>query len=165
MDMKYFPFDKHQCSIKFIESIRFGTHINGGNQQMAGVAYNKRYTGLQRQFYVANEEWDLVSGTINNDSFEIKYPSVNVIYPRFEVLLELQRKPSFYAMVLMLPMVLVASISVIGFLLPSESGEKVSLQLTALLSYMLLLLVVVDIIPPIGGNFPVIGNVFYHIVV
>ena len=54
--------------------------------------------------------------------------------------------------------ILVSLISVIGFLLPSESGEKVSLQLTALLSYSLVFLVIVDTIPPVGGNFPLIGN-------
>ena len=58
----------------------------------------------------------------------------------------------------MVPSILVSLISVIGFLLPIESGEKVSLQLTALLSYSLVFLVVVDIIPPIGGNFPVKGT-------
>ena len=58
----------------------------------------------------------------------------------------------------MVPSVLICLISVIGFLLPSESGEKVSLQLTALLSYSIVFLVIVDIIPPVGGNFPLIGN-------
>ena len=58
----------------------------------------------------------------------------------------------------MVPILLVVSISVIGFLLPSESGEKVSLQLTSLLSYVLLLLVAVDIVPPVGGKFPIIGK-------
>ena len=87
-----------------------------------------------------------------------------ITYPVYTVIVELQRKPNFYVMILMIPSILVSLISVIGFLLPSESGEKVSLQLTALLSYSLVFLVIVDIIPPIGGNFPLIGNFKFIIV-
>ena len=69
------------------------------------------------------------------------------------------KEAQFYVMILMVPSILVSLINAIGFLLPSESGEKVSLQLTALLSYSLVFLVIVDIIPPVGGNFPLIGNI------
>ena len=51
-----------------------------------------------------------------------------------------------------------ALISIAGYLLPSEAGGKVSLQLTALLSYVLMFVMVVDIIPSIGGNFPILGK-------
>ena len=61
-------------------------------------------------------------------------------------------------MILMVPSILGALISIAGYLLPSEAGEKVSLQLTALLSYELMFVMVVDIIPSIGGNCPILGK-------
>ena len=103
-------------------------------------------------------EWEFLSVNLDTSPRITRTADATVTYAIFTVTVELQRKPSFYVMTLMVPSVLISLISVIGFLLPSESGEKVSLQLTALLSYSLLLTVLVDIVPPIGGNFPLIGK-------
>ena len=105
-----------------------------------------------------NEEWDLLNLTLITKNIDNLIDNHDVIFPSFEILVELQRKPSFYVLILMVPSVLVALISIAGFLLPTEAGDKVSLQLTALLSYILLFVMVVDIIPPIGGNFPLLGK-------
>jgi hypothetical protein len=44
-----------------------------------------------------------------------------------------------------------------GFLLPAESGEKVSLEVTVLLSQSVFLLVISDFLPPSADNFPILG--------
>ena len=128
--------------------------------QKEGITFTTDFRSPTREFLQENGEWELLNLTLNTKQLmvPIYLPTNIIIYPTFEIVFELQRKPSFYTMILMLPSLLVTFISVIGFLLPSESGEKVSLQLTPLLSYMLLLLVLVDIIPSVGGNFPLIGK-------
>jgi len=45
-----------------------------------------------------------------------------------------------------------------GFLLPPESGEKVSLEVTVLLSQAVFLLVISDFLPPSAQNFPILGK-------
>lgn len=45
-----------------------------------------------------------------------------------------------------------------GFLLPPESGEKVSLEVTVLLSQAVFLLVISDFLPPSADNFPILGK-------
>ena len=118
----------------------------------------RMHRSTQTQFLVENGEWEFVSLKLDPNPRVFTIAGSIVTYPMYKVTVELKRRPSFYVMILMLPSILVSLISVIGFLLPSESGEKVSLQLTALLSYSLVFLVIVDIIPPVGGNFPLIGN-------
>ena len=162
MNLRYFPFDKHTCKIEFNEISRFGFNISNeqGNYyyERKGIMFQNDPANANHQFLTENGEWELLSLKLDTS------PRIDVIgetiinYAIYTVTVELQRKPSFYVMILMVPSILIGSISVIGFLLPSESGEKVSLQLTALLSYSLVFLVVVDIIPPIGGNFPLIGK-------
>ena len=49
-------------------------------------------------------------------------------------------------------------LAIFCFLLPVESGEKVSLGITVLLSQAVELLVVSDILPPTSGNFPIIAS-------
>ena len=108
-----------------------------------------------------SESFDVPAGcstTFHNISRITTVYSYNITYPYLEISLELQRKPSFYVIILIIPSILIASLSASGLLLPSEAGEKVSVQMTALLSYMLLFLLVVDILPPVGGNFPIIGE-------
>ena len=161
MNLRYFPFDKHTCQIEFNELSRYGFNLS--NEQVniherMGIVFQNDPANANHQFLVENGEWELLSLNLDTSPRIAVIGKAIVAYAIFTVTVELQRKPSFYVMILMVPSVLIGLISVIGFLLPSESGEKISLQLTALLSYSLVFLVVVDIIPPIGGNFPLIGK-------
>ena len=161
MNLKYFPFDKHICQIEFLQIPRFGYNVtieNYNHYVREGIVFQKASVEANQQFLVENGEWELVNLELDTNPRIIDIAGAVITYPIYTVTVELQRKPSFYVMILMLPSILVSLISVIGFLLPSESGEKVSLQLTALLSYSLVFLVIVDIIPPVGGNFPLIGK-------
>ena len=161
MNLKYFPFDKHICQIDFMQTPRLGVNVTTGNYihyVRKGIVFQKAAIETNVQFLVENGEWELESLKLDTNLRITNIEGVVITYPIYTVTFELRRKPSFYVMILMLPSILVSLISVIGFLLPSESGEKVSLQLTALLSYSLVLLVIVDIIPPVGGNFPLIGK-------
>jgi len=58
----------------------------------------------------------------------------------------------------MFPCMLTSSVAALGFLLPVESGEKVSLEITVLLSLAVFLLLVSESLPPSSEDFPIIGN-------
>ena len=45
-----------------------------------------------------------------------------------------------------------------SFLLPAESGEKVSLTITVLLSLAVYMLIIAEMLPPASNNFPIIGK-------
>ena len=124
-----------------------------------GIKFIPVVEELPKNVFTENEEWKVLNLTLHTKPLEVSFDEVKkFVYPTFSVVFQLQRKSTFYVLILMVPILMVASISVTGFLLPSESGEKVSLQLTSLLSYVLLLLVVVDIVLPVGGKFPIIGK-------
>ena len=158
MNLRYFPFDKHTCQIEFMELALYGINGTDGVYVKQGVVFKKSSAYPDQPPLVQNGEWEFLSLNLDTSPRIARTGDATVTYAIFTVTMELQRKPSFYVMTLMIPSVLISLISVIGFLLPSESGEKVSLQLTALLSYSLLLTVLVDVVPPIGGNFPLIGK-------
>ena len=159
MNLRYFPFDKHICQIEFFQVPRYGMNVsNNTHYEREGIVFQEGRVPIDRVFVLENGEWDVISLKLDTDPRVVEFKGSVITYPNFVITVELQRKPSFYVMILMVPSILVSLISVIGFLLPSESGEKVSLQLTALLSYSLVFLVIVDTIPPVGGNFPLIGN-------
>ena len=161
MNLKYFPFDKHICQIDFMETPRLGVNVTTGNYShyvRKGIVFQKATIETNVQFLIENGEWELENLKLDTNPRITNIEGVVITYPMYTVSFELRRKASFYVIILMVPSILVSLISIIGFLLPSESGEKVSLQLTALLSYSLVFLVIVDIIPPVGGKFPLIGK-------
>ena len=70
----------------------------------------------------------------------------------------MQRRPNFYLVNLVFPCALMAFIAALTFMLPVESGEKVSLEVTVLLSLAVYMLVVTDLMPPSSDNFPLMGK-------
>ena len=51
-------------------------------------------------------------------------------------------------------------VTVTGFLLPPDSGEKVTLGLTVLLAFSVFMLLVAENMPPTSEYIPLIGNTF-----
>lgn len=88
--------------------------------------------------YVENGEWVLLGvrsqrNVMTYDCCEGKFPDVTYH-------LELRRRTLFYLMNFILPCVLIAVLTLLVFLLPPESGERMSFGVTVLLSFTILLL-------------------------
>jgi drug/metabolite transporter (DMT)-like permease len=70
----------------------------------------------------------------------------------------LLRKPLYYLINLVLPSVFISFCGVLVFVLPPDSGEKVSMSVTLLLASTVFLLIVSEIMPPQSDVVPLIGN-------
>ena len=69
----------------------------------------------------------------------------------------LQRRSSFYIFNLLLPCFLISFLAPLGFYLPADSGEKVSLGVTVLLALTVFQLMVAESMPP-SESVPLIGT-------
>lgn len=79
-------------------------------------------------------------------------------YPDVTFYLTLRRKPKFYQNSLFVPSALITVMAVLGYHLPVESGEKVSLQITVMLSLAVFQQLVSDKLPPSADSTPLIGT-------
>ena len=61
---------------------------------------------------------------------------------------------------MLIPSILMAFVSVLVFLLPPESGERIGLSITVLLSYTVFLLTVSEVTPRGGTGVSVLGKEF-----
>lgn len=105
---------------------------------------------------VLHNEWDVVSmKAIRNVLY---YQCCPDPYPDITFSLEIKRKPLFYIMSILFPCILTGSVAALGFALPPESGEKVSLEVTVLLSLAVFLLMVTEQLPASSVNFPYVGR-------
>ena len=86
------------------------------------------------------------------------------MYIDVEFSLRLRRRTLYYFSNLIMPCALIASMAVLGFYFPPESGEKVALGITILMSLTFFMSVVSDMQPP-SSETPLIGAYFSCIMI
>ena len=70
----------------------------------------------------------------------------------------LRRLPRYYVLNLILPTVMLALLSVFVFIIPADSGEKMSYAITILLAFFIFLLLLSGNIPPTSKGEPLLGE-------
>ena len=75
------------------------------------------------------------------------------------------RSPAFYVVVIIIPSLSLAGMSILTSLLRIESGERVGTGVTLLLALVVELLVVSDLLPASGSNdFPILGKLLLFLI-
>ena len=104
--------------------------------------------------YIPNGEWDLDDVIIR---YHNKTYGGNVPFSDLTFWLVIRRKTLYYVFNLIVPCACVMVLSFLVFYLPPESGEKVSLSVTSLLSLTFFLTLVAETTPPQSQVIPLIG--------
>ncbi|KAM9331207.1 neuronal acetylcholine receptor subunit alpha-9 [Gastrophryne carolinensis] len=147
VDVSYFPFDNQQCNLTF------GSWTYNGNQV---DIINAMDSGDLSDF-VENVEWEMQGmPAVKN---VITYGCCSEPYPDVTFTLILKRRSSFYIFNLLIPCVMISFLAPLGFYLPADSGEKVSLGVTVLLALTVFQLMVAESMPP-SESVPLIGKYY-----
>ncbi|KAJ8304467.1 hypothetical protein KUTeg_018050 [Tegillarca granosa] len=126
IDIAWFPFDEQKCKLKF------GSWTYDGRQLDLQLDEKLQGSGDTSNF-IRNGEWELIDITFT---------------------LHIRRRTLYYGFNIIIPCVLISSMSLLLFLLPPDSGEKISLGVTILLSLMVFLLLVAETMPPTSDAVP-----------
>lgn len=112
--------------------------------------------GIDLQDYYLSVEWDIMRvPAVRNEKF---YSCCEEPYLDISFNITLRRKTLFYTVNLIIPCVGISFLSVLVFYLPSDSGEKVSLCISILLSLTVFFLLLAEIIPPTSLTVPLLGK-------
>ena len=145
IDLTYFPFDTQICGVYFVNWMY-------GPDFIEFVAGSNKVSTFSM---VKSEQWKLLDTHVDDSDLtfpvELFNASKAVILPTIRFTLLLQREPNYYIFNILLPSTTISFVSSFMFLLPVESGEKASFAITTLLSYTVILVMVMDIIPT-GGR-------------
>lgn len=87
-----------------------------------------------------------------------KYTCCPQTYTDITFLITIRRKTLFYTVNLIIPCVGISFLTVLTFYLPSDSGEKVALCISILLSLTVFFLLLAELIPPTSLVVPLIGK-------
>ncbi|XP_043666633.1 acetylcholine receptor subunit alpha-like isoform X1 [Vespula pensylvanica] len=155
IDVEYFPFDEQTCVMKFGSwtydgfqvDLRHIDEIHGSNVVNLGVDLSEFYTSV---------EWDILEvPAVRNEKF---YTCCNEPYLDITFNITMRRKTLFYTVNLIIPCMGISFLTVLVFYLPSDSGEKVSLSISILLSLTVFFLLLAEIIPPTSLVVPLLGK-------
>jgi nicotinic acetylcholine receptor len=157
IDVEYFPFDLQSCRMKFGSWTYDGNeidlvHMCAENETSSSIIQN----GISFADFYPNVEWDVLQGTaIKNLK---KYPCCPEPYIDVTFEITIRRKTLFHTVNLILPCVAISFLTVVVFYLPSDSGEKITLCISILLSLTVFFLLLAEIIPPTSIVIPLIGK-------
>ncbi|XP_071828198.1 neuronal acetylcholine receptor subunit alpha-9-like isoform X2 [Apostichopus japonicus] len=145
IDVTNFPFDEQKCDMKF------------GPWQYEGKEVKVTGSGNETVFN-SDGQWDITD--IRAKSSEIEYPDApGKTYTDVCYRIKFSRRPYYYVFNMILPCGFVSMVALLTFFLPPESGEKISLGITVLLSLTVFLLLVAETMPPTSAV-PVVGKFF-----
>ena len=87
---------------------------------------------------------------------ENKYSCCPDPYPELYYTLHLRRLARFYLMNIIVPSALISFLAFLSFGLPPDSGERIGLVITTLLSLAVFMMIISDQIPPTSDVFPLL---------
>jgi len=113
-------------------------------------------SGINLDDYSESTEWDLMA--VKAQKCEKFYPCCSEPYPDIKFNITIRRKTLFYTINLILPCVVICSVTVLLFYMPANSGEKITMGMTILTSLIIFLLLVAEINPSTSLATPLIGK-------
>ncbi|KAM7138304.1 LOW QUALITY PROTEIN: neuronal acetylcholine receptor subunit beta-2 [Macrochelys suwanniensis] len=143
IEVKHFPFDQQNCTMKFRSWTYDRTEID--------LVLKSDVASLDD--FTPSGEWDIVAlpGRRNENPDDSTY--VDITYDFI-----IRRKPLFYTINLIIPCILITSLAILVFYLPSDCGEKMTLCISVLLALTVFLLLISKIVPPTSLDVPLVGK-------
>ncbi|GAB1597993.1 neuronal acetylcholine receptor subunit alpha-10 isoform X2 [Argonauta hians] len=152
IDVRYFPFDEQNCSMQFASWTYDGFQLQLRMNSEEGDISN----------YIRNSEWVLIK--LHVEWNLVYYSCCTEPYPDITYYIQIRRRPLFYVFNMILPCILITLVALLGFYIPSDSGEKVTMGITTLLSMTVFMMLVAENMPPTSDVLPLIG-IYYGITI
>ena len=141
LDMHTSPFDVQRCFI----NMDSWTYL----ESMVKLTNKSRTVDISQ--YQPNGQWELIGTEVYVKRETFSVGSFTKIFFVFR----LQRKPLFYCYVLLIPVAMLSFIMILPFMLPADSGEKISLEITVILSFTVFQLVIAEKVPETSDYIPI----------
>ncbi|KAH9487847.1 hypothetical protein Btru_067796 [Bulinus truncatus] len=111
LQMTNYPYDEQTCSIK----------IAAMSLSVKELQFTFKSPDVVRAFYVENGEWDLVKGYIQIGTIASGPSNISSA----EITFVMRRRPFFFLINILLPVVFLSFLNILVFIIPVDSGEKI----------------------------------------
>lgn len=159
MEVEFFPFDIQHCRMKFgtwaYDSVQVDlVHIWQEKFGIDELALMDMAVDLSE--FHRSVEWDLLHVPAQKNSE--MYPCCTHPFIDITFNLTLRRKTLFYTINLLIPCISINALTILGFYMPSDAGEKISLCISILLSLSIFQLLLMEIVPATSLTIPLMGK-------
>jgi len=152
IDVLYFPFDEQTCEMIF------GSWTYN-SKQVSLYWYDAATFGCEGKDhcfsdtsdYVRSGAWDIIAAPARINQRESGFTDTSQFFV-------IRRKTTYYIMNLVIPCVIICSLSLFVFYLPPDEGEKLGLVMAILLGLMVFLLLVSAILPTTSDAVPLLSK-------
>ncbi|XP_074609983.1 neuronal acetylcholine receptor subunit alpha-3-like isoform X3 [Acropora palmata] len=148
IDITYFPFDDQKCDLHFGSWTYDGLRVNLVNVSK----------GVDLKSYMPSGEFEMVEAPVERKV--IRYSCCPEAYPNLFFTLHIRRKVLFYFNNLIVPCFLITAFALLTFVLPPNTGERVTLVITTLLAMTVFMLMIAENTPTTSDVTPLIGKFF-----
>ena len=115
-----------------------------------------RSTFVDLTNYVQNGEWELTSVEVRRNV--VYYPCCKEPFPDVTFIIHIRRRLIYYLYNVIFPCVMMSALTLLVFCLPPESGEKVTMGITVLLSFSVFLLRLGEDLPETSEFIPLLSE-------
>lgn len=137
-DVTYYPFDTHTCSLVLII-------LNYNSNE---VKFHTKKQVEESSDFKDNGQWKV---TVLGSRISAAAMSVD---------LKIGRRPSFLVVNIFLPVIFILTINIVVFLLPVESGERVSFSITGFLAFTVFITILTDQVPHQSNPLSILSSLF-----
>ncbi|KAM3960418.1 acetylcholine receptor subunit beta-like 2 isoform 1-T1 [Aphomia sociella] len=155
INVEYFPFDEQTCFMKFGSWTYNGAQVDLKHMDQSPGS-SLVHVGIDLSEFYLSVEWDILEVPATRN--EEYYPCCPEPFSDITFKLTMRRKTLFYTVNLIIPCVGLTFLTVLVFYLPSDSGEKISLCISILVSLTVFFLGLAEIIPPTSLAIPLLGK-------
>ncbi|XP_046560406.1 neuronal acetylcholine receptor subunit alpha-3-like [Haliotis rubra] len=141
LDLTLFPFDVQTCQFRFLP-----VSYNSNELKMVSSLVS-----ANTQSSTENGEWILTASR----AYTTERTFVDSTFSFLYVDIDLERRPMFFVLNVILPVVVLSFLNIFVFSLPCDCGEKVSYAITCLLSLTVLMSIVSGLLPS-SDNIPMV---------
>ena len=132
-NINHYPFDTQECELQFST----WTHID------SIVNFKSETDEIFLDDFEENGEWEIIKSSAKCRIFEGEGYSLS----QFIVTVTLQRRRTYYVLTVCVPVMVLSMLNCLVYLLPPESGEKMTFCLTTLLAFMVYISFLSDNLP------------------
>jgi hypothetical protein len=128
VDVTYYPFDTQSCSM---EVLCWGF-------TSSAIILHAEETKVNTDNFSEHGTWELLDQTMMSFEHPVSYARIDI---------KMKRRPTFAVINIVLPMLFIMVLNLLVFIIPVESGERVSYSITVLLAIAVFLTLVGDNLP------------------
>ena len=145
--MNFYPFDDQKCTMEIETWVYTADKVN----------LNNSMTKIGLDTYISHGEWTIIRTEVTSINMIYRY-YMSESFPEVYFTIFIRRKHTFYFMYILLPCLMLSGVLLMIFLLPADSGEKVSLGVSILVAISVFLLLVAGNVPDTSDAIPIIGR-------